>query len=142
MSILLDFLTLVLIGVSVFLVFLVLMQPAKSDGGMGSALGGGMAESVLGGSHSTVISKLTIKMTIAFFVLSFVLYLGNVYQRAHANSGNMALPNVTALPAHVAPVPAAQPMAPITIQTAPVVATQPAAAGAKTTTPAAAPTKP
>jgi preprotein translocase subunit SecG len=131
MSILLGILTVILILVSLLLVLLVLAQPAKSDGGMGSALGGGMAESVLGGSHGTVTSKLTIKMAIAFFVLSFILYLGNVYQRSHANGGSQALPNVT-----VAATPsAAQPIVPVTTQPAP------AAAGA-TTTPAAAPTKP
>jgi preprotein translocase subunit SecG len=132
MSILLGILTIVLIIVSLLLVLLVLAQPAKSDGGMGSALGGGMAESVLGGSHGTVTSKLTIKMAIAFFVLSFILYLGNVYQRSHANGGSPALPNVTvpAMPS------AAKPIAPVTTQPAP------AAAGPTKTTPAAAPTKP
>jgi preprotein translocase subunit SecG len=132
MSILLGILTVILILVSLLLVLLVLAQPAKSDGGMGSALGGGMAESVLGGSHGTVTSKLTIKMAIAFFVLSFILYLGNVYQRSHANGSSQALPNVT-----VSATPsAAQPIAPVTTQPAP------AAAGATTTTPAPAPTKP
>jgi preprotein translocase subunit SecG len=132
MSILLDILTVVLIIVSLLLILLVLAQPAKSDGGMGSALGGGMAESVLGGSHGTVTSKLTIKMAIAFFVLSFILYLGNVYQRSHANGGSQALPNLTvpAMPS------AAKPIVPVTIPPAP------AAAGPTTTTPAATPTKP
>jgi preprotein translocase subunit SecG len=124
MSTLLLLLTFVLIGVSLALIVFVLAQPAKSDGGMGSALGGGMAESVLGGSHATVISKLTIKTAIAFFVLSFILYLGNVYQRSHANGGSQALPNVTvpAMPS------TAKPIAPITAQPAP------AAPGATTTT--------
>ncbi len=132
MSILLGILTVILILVSLLLVLRVLAQPAKSDGGMGSALGGGMAESVLGGSHGTVTSKLTIKMAIAFFVLSFILYLGNVYQRSHANGGSQALPNVmvSATPS------AATPVAPVTTQPAP------AAAGTTTTTPAPAPTKP
>jgi preprotein translocase subunit SecG len=135
MSIILGILTIVLIIVSLFLVLLVLAQPAKSDGGMGSALGGGMAESVLGGSHGTVTSKLTIKMAIAFFVLSFVLYLGNVYQRSHANGGSQALPNLT-----VAATPAtAKPIAPVTVTTQPAPA---AAAAGTTTTPATAPTKP
>jgi preprotein translocase subunit SecG len=92
-----------------------------------------MAESVLGGSHGTVTSKLTIKMTIAFFVLSFILYLGNVYQRSHANGGSQALPNVIAAPATTA-----KPITPVTVTTQPA----PAAAGTTTTTPAAAPTKP
>jgi preprotein translocase subunit SecG len=127
MSILLGVLTVVLIFVSLFLVLLVLAQPAKSDGGMGSALGGGMAESAFGGSHGTVTSKLTIKAAIAFFVLSFALYLGNVYQRSHANGGAEALPNIAVPATHAAPA-ATQPV--------------PAAAGTTTTTPAPAPTKP
>jgi preprotein translocase subunit SecG len=132
MSIILGILTIVLIIVSLLLVLLVLAQPAKSDGGMGSALGGGMAESVLGGSHGTVTSKLTIKMAIAFFVLSFILYLGNVYQRSHASGAGQALPNVTvpAMPS------VAKPIAPVTTKPAP------AAAGPTTVPPAAAPTKP
>jgi preprotein translocase subunit SecG len=129
MSILLGILTVVLIFVSLFLVLLVLAQPAKSDGGMGSALGGGMAESAFGGSHGTVTSKLTIKAAIAFFVLSFALYLGNVYQRSHANGGAEALPNIVAPATHVTPAPVAQPIAPAATQPAP------AAAGTTTTTP-------
>ena len=136
MSILLGILTVILIFVSLFLILLVLAQPAKSDGGMGSALGGGMAESAFGGSHGTVTSKLTIKAAIVFFVLSFALYLGNVYQRGHANRGVGALPNIAVPATYVAPVPLANPIAPVTAQPAP------AAPGATTTTPAAAPTKP
>jgi preprotein translocase subunit SecG len=132
MSIVLGILTIVLIIVSLLLVLLVLAQPAKSDGGMGSALGGGMAESVLGGSHGTVTSKLTIKMAIVFFVLSFMLYLGNVYQRSHANGGIEALPAVAMPATHAAPIPTAQPM----------VTTQPAPAASGSTTPAPAPKKP
>jgi preprotein translocase subunit SecG len=136
MSILLSLLTIVLIIVSLLLVLLVLAQPAKSDGGMGSALGGGMAESVLGGSHGTVTSKLTINMAIVFFVLSFLLYLGNVYQRGHANGGIQALPNVMVSPTHAASVPVAQPLAPISIQPTPV------ATGTAATAPTPAPAKP
>ena len=43
MSIVLGILTFVLILVSLFLILVVLAQKAKSDGGMGSAMGGGMA---------------------------------------------------------------------------------------------------
>jgi preprotein translocase subunit SecG len=129
MSILLTILTFVLICVSVFLVLLVLAQPAKSDGGMGSALGGGMAESAFGGSHGTVTSKLTIKAAIVFFVLSFMLYLGNVYQRSHANRAAGSLPNIAVPATPFTPVPAAKPIAPVTTQPAP------AADGAPTTAP-------
>ncbi|HSY53617.1 MAG TPA: preprotein translocase subunit SecG [Opitutaceae bacterium] len=103
MSIILGILTFVLIIVSLFLILVVLMQRAKSDGGMGSAIGGGMAESAFGGETNNVLSKATINAAIAFFVLSFVLYLGNVYERSHASTTTIALPNI--------PVPAAAPAA-------------------------------
>jgi preprotein translocase subunit SecG len=85
-----------------------------------------MAESAFGGSHGTVTSKLTIKAAIAFFVLSFALYLGNVYQRSHANGGIEALPNIAAPAVPVAPVTAAQPAA---------IKLAPAATGTTTTAP-------
>jgi preprotein translocase subunit SecG len=143
MSILLDILTFILICVSVFLVLLVLAQPAKSDGGMGSALGGGMAESAFGGSHGTVTSKLTIKAAIVFFALSFVLYLGNVYQRSRANGGGGALPNIAVPATHAAPVFPVSPIAtPVSTQPAPAAtgATTPAPGASGATTPA--PVKP
>ncbi|HTQ31150.1 MAG TPA: preprotein translocase subunit SecG [Opitutaceae bacterium] len=94
MSIILGILTVILIFVAVILIFLVLMQPAKSDGGMGAAMGGGMAESAFGGETSNVLSRATIKAAIAFFVLSFLLFLGNVYQRQRATATGGALPNI------------------------------------------------
>ncbi len=104
MSILLDILTVVLIIVALFLILVVLMQPAKSDGGMGAAMGGGMAESAFGGETSNVLTKATINAAIVFFVLSFLLYLGNVYQRQHAAAAAGALPNI--------PVPVTAPAVP------------------------------
>ena len=97
MSILLSIFTLVLLGTSVVLIFLVLMQKAKSDGGMGAALGGGMAEATFGADTGNVLTKLTINCAIVFFVLSFALYLGRIYERKHAaaTSGG-ALPTISA----------------------------------------------
>lgn len=69
-----SLLTLVLILISVFVVFLVLMQKSQS-GGMGSALGGGMAESAFGSETSNVLTKATIFTSIAFFIVALVLYL-------------------------------------------------------------------
>jgi preprotein translocase subunit SecG len=130
MSIILGILTFILIIVSLFLILIVLAQRAKSDGGMGAALGGGMAESAFGGETGNVLSKWTINAAIAFFVLSFLLYLGNVYERGRASSAAAeALPNIAA-PA----VPAAAPSAPV--------ATQPASAATGTAAPAPAPVKP
>jgi preprotein translocase subunit SecG len=115
MSIILGILTFILIIVSLFLILIVLAQRAKSDGGMGAALGGGMAESAFGGETGNVLSKWTINAAIAFFVLSFLLYLGNVYERGRASAAAAeALPNI-AVPA--TPAPAATPSAPATTGT-------------------------
>ena len=74
-----SLLTLVLILISFFVVFLVLMQKSQS-GGMGSALGGGMAESAFGSDTSNVLTKATIYASIAFFIIALILYL--LYQTA------------------------------------------------------------
>jgi len=114
MSIVLGILTFVLILISVFLILVVLAQKAKSDGGVGAALGGGMTESAFGADTGNVLSKATINATIAFFVLSFVLYLGHIYQRTHHIANQDALPTIVA-PATVnatptpAPAPASAP---------------------------------
>src|SRR5208282_5021476 len=106
MNILLVIGTFVLILTSIFLILLVLAQKAKSDGGMGAAMGGGMAEATFGADTGNVLSKATINASILFFVLSFVLYLGRVYERKHATPSGGALPNITApaaLPLPLAP---------------------------------------
>lgn len=109
MSIILGILTVILILIALFLILVVLMQPAKSDGGMGATMGGGMAESAFGGETSNVLTKATIRAAIAFFVISLMLYLGNVYQRRHAAATEGALPNI--------PVPATAPGASTPAQT-------------------------
>ena len=96
MSILLGISTFVLILTSVFLILLVLAQKAKSDGGMGAAMGGGMAEATFGADTGNVLSKATINAAIVFFVLSFALYLGRIYERKHAASaGGASLPAIS-----------------------------------------------
>lgn len=113
MSILLTIGVLVLIFVSVILVLLVLMQRAKNDGGVGAAMGGGMAEATFGAETSNVLSKATIRGAIIFFVLAFLLYLGFIYLGHHENTGPAApempaaaQPATTPPPAAPAPIPA------------------------------------
>jgi preprotein translocase subunit SecG len=114
MSILLGIFTFVLILTSIFLILLVLAQKAKSDGGMGAAMGGGMAEATFGADTGNVLSKATINAAIVFFVLSFALYLGRIYEGKRAAASGGALPTIAApltqasskAPAHVL-VPAA-----------------------------------
>lgn len=139
MSILLGITTFILILVSLFLILIVLAQKAKSDGGMGAAMGGGMAEAAFGAETGNVLSGATIKASIAFFVLSFLLYLGNVYQHRHAVATG-GLPNIptSSLPAAPANnVPAAT--APAATTPAPAVGAPASATPAPTTSvPAAA----
>lgn len=105
MSVVLTIFTFVLILVSLVLILLVLMQRAKSDAGLGSAMGGGMAEATFGADTGNVLSKATINASIAFFVLTFLLYLGWIYQLRHATKSGNALP-VIAAPAAAPAMPA------------------------------------
>jgi len=108
MSILIGILTFVLILVSLFMVLVVLAQKAK-DGGVGAALGGGATEAAFGAETGNVLSKATINAAIAFFVLSFILYLGHIYQRKHAAPTGGSLPTITvpATPTAMPEVPSA-----------------------------------
>ena len=106
MSIVLSILTVVLIIISIFLVLIVLAQKAKSDGGVGAALGGGMTEAAFGAETGNLLSGLTIKAAVAFFVLSFGLYLGHIYQRKHGAVAQDALPTIAAPAAPVSATPA------------------------------------
>ena len=110
MSTALWFFTFVLVLVSLFLILVVLAQKAKSDGGMGAALGGGAAEAAFGAETGNVLSKSTINAAIIFFVLTFALYLGRIYERKQAaHAAGSALPNITA-PATTTPAPGATPL--------------------------------
>lgn len=102
MSIVIGILTFVLILLSLFIVLVVLAQKSK-DGGVGAALGGGAAEAAFGAETGNVLSRATINASIAFFILSFALYLGHIYQRKQAAATGGSLPNIT--------VPAATPAA-------------------------------
>ncbi len=99
MSLLIGILTFVLIITSLFLVMVVLMQRAKTDGGMGSAMGGGTMESTFGAETGNVLSGATIKAAIIFFVVSFTLYLAHIYQLKHHGAIDNKLPQVINAPA-------------------------------------------
>jgi len=95
LNILLGIATFVLILVSLFLILVVLAQKSKSDGGMGAAMGGGMAEATFGAETSSVLTKLTIYSAALFFVLGLGLYLGRLYQYNNAADSG-ALPTIPA----------------------------------------------
>ena len=123
MSIILGICTFVLILTSVILILLVLAQKAKSDGGMGAAMGGGVAEATFGADTGNVLSKATINASILFFVLSFALYLGRIYEGKHASAGGGALPSISV------PVSATKPQTgqptPLKVATTPAPTTKP-----------------
>ncbi len=111
MSIVIGILTFVLILLSLFIVLVVLAQKSK-DGGVGAALGGGAAEAAFGAETGNVLSRATINASIAFFILSFALYLGHIYQRKHAAAAGGSLPTIS-VPASAPATPApAAPKAP------------------------------
>src|ERR1019366_7618708 len=111
MSILLGILTFVLILTSIFLILVVLMQKAKSDGGMGAAMGGGMAEATFGADTTNVLSKATINAAIVFFVLGCGLFLGRIYQHKHGTTTS-GLPTIAAPAAQPTRAPASAPRKP------------------------------
>jgi preprotein translocase subunit SecG len=131
MSILIGLFTLALVVVSVLLVLLVLAQKSKSDGGVGGALGGGMTEATFGADSGNVLSRMTHYGAIAFFLLSFGLYLAQINRHSVARQKTslptIATPATPATPAATAPAakepvakpnveasPAATPTAPVT----------------------------
>lgn len=112
MSLVIGILTFVLIITSLFLVLVVLMQRAKTDGGMGAAMGGGSMESTFGAETGNVLSGATIKAAITFFVVSFALYLAHIYQSKHRAGADDRLPTVVA----PATIPAPQPATPAPVE--------------------------
>ncbi len=77
-SIISAFFTLILILVSVFLIFMVLLQRASTNAGLGTAFGGGLAESTFGADAGGMLKKWTYFAAVAFFLISFGLYLGYI----------------------------------------------------------------
>lgn len=111
MSLVIGILTFVLLLTSLFLVLVVLMQRAKSDGGV-AAMGGGSMESTFGADTNNVLTGATIKAAIVFFVVSFVLYLAHIKQTHKQGAADNQLPTVVApatVPASTPPAPAPQP---------------------------------
>ena len=66
-------LTTLLILLCLVVVILILIQ--RTSGGMGSALGGGAADQVLGAGSAAQLTKLTVWGILGFFVLAVLLYV-------------------------------------------------------------------
>lgn len=122
MSILINILLVLLAFISVFLVFIVLIQKPRADSGLGTAMGGGMAEATFGAETGNVLTRGTIWLSVSFFVIAFICYLLQLH--VSKSAGREA--NAPALPATIS-APASTP-AP---EAAPAVAPQPAAPAPK-----------
>ena len=77
------FVTTVLILLCLLIVLLVMLQ--RTSGGMGSALGGGAADQVLGAGSGAQLTKMTVWSILGFFILSFTLYV--LYQAGAKEDG-------------------------------------------------------
>ncbi len=95
LNILISLLTFVLILVSLFMVLVILMQRANTNSGMGSAFGGGVAESAFGAETTNVLVKATKWSAAAFFVIALVLFLMHLSRSHEAQmSGGESLPDI------------------------------------------------
>ncbi|MDD2764905.1 MAG: preprotein translocase subunit SecG [Opitutaceae bacterium] len=131
-SVFIGIATFMLILVALFLILVVLAQRAKSDGGM-AAMGGGAMESAFGPDTSNILSRLTIRGAIVFFVLSFLVYLGYIHVRGHPTGAKGTLPNIPVPAAPAVPsssAPAAAPAVTVPITAAPDAATTTTQSGA------------
>lgn len=72
-----------MIIVSLFLILVVLMQRANSDGGLGAAFGGGITESAFGTEAGNIMTKITKYSFVIFFITGFILYLAILSQHSH-----------------------------------------------------------
>jgi preprotein translocase subunit SecG len=98
-------------------------------------------ESAFGPDTSNVLSKFTIRTTVVFFILSFLLYLGYVRIRSHGSNPKGTLPNISASAA-LPSIPGGNPAPAAAQPAAPAVSAPPAAPDAATTnTPSSAKSK-
>ena len=79
LSLLIGIFTFVLIIICFLLVIVILMQRPSADAGMGASLAGGAAESAFGGETGNVLTRACVRFIVIFFVLTFSLYLANIY---------------------------------------------------------------
>lgn len=80
LNIIISFLTFVLIILSLFMVLVILMQRANANSGMGSAFGGGAAESAFGAETTNILTRSTKWSALGFFVIALTLYLLYMYK--------------------------------------------------------------
>jgi len=94
-SIFISIFMFVLLVVCGLMTVIILMQKPSANAGMGAALGGGAAESVFGGETANVLLKYTVRVSVVFFVLSFLLYIVCIAHSRATPSTDSSLPKIT-----------------------------------------------
>ena len=106
MTILLTFLTVVLVVNCLLLMLLVLIQLPKKEAGAGLAFGAGTADAVLGAGSGNALTKLTKYSAITFLLLSSTLGILNA-RNYHAGESDVRRALQTQKASTAAPAPAA-----------------------------------
>ena len=94
-NIIITIVMLALLGICLAMGVIILMQKPSANAGMGAALGAGAAESVFGGEAGNMLLKLTVRISVAFFVVSFLLYLGVLAHSRNKTTTGLTLPAAT-----------------------------------------------
>jgi preprotein translocase subunit SecG len=71
------------------------MQRPSSNAGLGSALGGGVAESAFGGETTKVFTKWTTYGIVIFFITALLLSMTYILRKNHHRSERGELPTFT-----------------------------------------------
>jgi preprotein translocase subunit SecG len=84
------FLLIIHVLISVLLITLVLMQPDKSQGGIGAAFGGNATDNLFGGSAatSTAVSKVTTYLAVIFMILSLTIAIITAKEQKNRDSAS------------------------------------------------------
>ncbi len=126
MGIVIVILTVLLVITALLLIGIVLIQPSKSGGGLGS-MGGGITESVFGAGAGNVLTKTTVVLSTVFMVLTLVLFLLNKNRHVGVDIPGLPVATQTTVPAKGATIPAKPAEAPA-VPAAPAAPAKPAAA--------------
>ena len=116
MSLLIAFLTFILVVTCLLLILLVLVQLPKKEAGAGLAFGGGASDALFGAGGGNALTKMTKYAATVFLVLGLVLAVLNV--RRHDSTSRTVQEELSRRQAAGAVAPAATPQVPAT-QTAP-----------------------
>src|SRR5687768_3190462 len=108
MSLLIGFLTFILVVNCLFLMLLVLVQLPKKEAGSGLAFGAGTTDALFGAGSGTALTKMTKYTASAFLALSLVLAVLNSQRHERSSQGleaELSRKTAAAIPA-VTPPPA------------------------------------